>query len=137
MSFFKSKDDSSSEINITPLIDVVFLLLLFFMLTTTFSAKPGFKINLPKSSSAASGKESDSINVYVAATGDISFNGNKVSIGEVSELLKEKAKQGTEQMVMISADEAAKHGVVVEIMDRIKSSGFSKITIATQSKLKK
>lgn len=134
MSFFKNKEEYSSEINITSLIDVVFLLLLFFMLTTTFSAKPGFKINLPKSNNTGSEKDNNNINVYVAATGEISFNGNKVSIEEVSDLLKDKAKDGTEQMVIISADEAARHGVVVQIMDKIKECGFSKITIATQSK---
>lgn len=137
MSFFKAKDDSNSEINITPLIDVVFLLLLFFMLTTTFSAKPGFKINLPKSNNTASEKTNDNINVFISSRGDISFNGTKVEMVELSQLLKEKVKLGTEQMVIISADEEARHGVVVEIMDRIKQSGLSKITIATQGKEKK
>lgn len=134
MSFIKKNEDNDVDINITPLIDVVFLLLLFFMLTTTFTSRPGFKINLPKTSSSATENSNENINIYISSSGEISFNDKITSINEISKLLKEKTSVGTNQMVIISADESSKHGIVVDVMDKIKENGFSKITIATQKK---
>jgi len=134
LSFFKIKEeDSTDSINITPLIDVVFLLLLFFMLTTTFTSIPGFKINLPKAQSSTQEK-TNNINIFISETGEINFDSNKTNIKDLDILLKEKASIGTDQMVIISADQNSKHGLIVDIMDKIKENGFSKITIATQRK---
>jgi biopolymer transport protein ExbD len=134
LSFFKNNQEETSEnINITPLIDVVFLLLLFFILTTTFTSLPGFKINLPKSQSASQEK-TNNINIFISEEGQISFDSKQINIKDLELILKEKAKIGTDQMVIISADQNSKHGLIVNIMDKIKESGFSKITIATRKK---
>jgi len=134
LSFFKDKTEEQVDtINITPLIDVVFLLLLFFMLTTSFTSIPGFKINLPKAQSASQEK-TNNINIFISESGSISFESEYVNLKDLEKLLKEKALLGTDQMVIISADQNAKHGIIVDIMDIIKENGYSKITIATQRK---
>jgi len=116
-------------LDFTPLIDVVFLLLIFFMLTSSFIFQPGIRINLPKAiTSEALGK--DNIVITVTAENLIYVNSKIATITELGSVLKEAS--GFEQPVLIKADKRAALGRIVEIWDICRQEGVSKVNIATE-----
>jgi len=121
-------------INITPLIDVVFLLLIFFMVSTTFVVSPGIKVNLPKTESKEVARDKKEINVAVSKAGKIYLDGTQITLADLQRALAETAKADTDTLVVIQADEVVSHGTVVQVMDAAKSNGFNKLAIATETR---
>lgn len=116
------------QIDIAPLIDVVFQLLIFFMLTSSFIMQPGIKINLPKAVTSEVVKY-ENIEIIVSGENVTYFNGKVVTAPELNKLLKQAAKR--DQSVLIKADRRASLGRVVEIWDMCRDSGITQINIAT------
>lgn len=116
------------QIDIAPLIDVVFQLLIFFMLTSSFVMQPGIKINLPKAVTSEVIKY-ENIEILVTSESVTYLNGKVVTTAELKSLLKEAAKR--DQTVLIKADKRAPLGRVVEIWDLSRDLGITQINIAT------
>jgi biopolymer transport protein ExbD len=116
------------QIDIAPLIDVVFQLLIFFMLTSSFIMQPGIKINLPKAVTSEVVKY-ENIEIIVSGENVTYFNSKVVTTTELNKLLKQAAKR--DQSVLIKADRRASLGRVVEIWDMCRDSGIAQINIAT------
>jgi len=118
------------EINISPLIDMVFLLLIFFVVTTAFIEETGVEVKKP---TAASAKvlEKESIFLAVTQEGKIYYGGREIGLngvrGLISRLLKEKQRP-----VIIIADENARTGIVVDVIDECKLAGAMNVSIAAQ-----
>lgn len=131
---FKRKLEIKSGIDLTAMIDIVFNLLIFFMVSATLTNTPLIKVNLPKSSSA----ENDKLEgVYITLTSEGKFYLNKeeVSYQILQTKLKELAdKDGTDQTVIIRSDETVATKVLIDTMDSAKNSGFNKLSIATLEK---
>ena len=126
-------DEDEPEVNLTPLIDVVFLLLIFFMLSTSLSVNPGIKIDLPKASAEQVKKKKTTLRVAIEAGGRIYLEGKKLSLVQLREKFQVVGKeQGDEALVVIEADKKVYHGLVVKVMDAAKSAGLNKLAIATQ-----
>ena len=134
---FKPIKREESRFDLTPLVDVVFLLLIFFMLSTTFIVAPGIKVKLPKSSSTEVSREKKEVRVVMSQDDKIYVEQKLVSHEELSKYLKKEARENPEGMVIIQADERVTHGKVVEVMDIAKTSGFNKLAIATRPKERK
>jgi len=136
MTFFDESDNNIGQdirVEITPLIDVIFLLLLFFLLTTTFITNPGIEVNLPKASTEELSSTSNEIVVVITDSGDIFFENSYITLSELETQFKKIAKsRGSNNMLIIQADEKSTHGKVVEVMDIAKKLGFNKLAIATQ-----
>ncbi|MGA1842961.1 MAG: ExbD/TolR family protein [bacterium] len=122
------------EINIVSLIDVVLLMLIFFMLTTSFVSTPGLQVKLPKASSDVV-KAHDRIEVHITKEGHIYLNNTMMRLPELKSTLEAKAKESAEQVLIIHADEMARHGLVVKVMDYAKRAGIENMAIATQPEL--
>ncbi len=120
------------QLDIAPLIDVVFLLLIFFMLTSNFVFQPGIKVSLPK---AITSEVISSENVVVTVTGqDLLFlNEKPITIHELVARLKENT--GEQKSLLLKADTRASLGRVVEIWDLCRELGIPQINIATSQKL--
>ena len=132
MNFKERNRDTSFSIDIAPLVDVVFLLLIFFMLSTTFEIKPGIKVNLPEGTTKEIKSEPKDIKIYITKKEEIYFNGKRV---DLTKLKKELSKiRNKKKMVIIEADKFSYHGVVVSVMDVAKSLGFNNFAIATRVK---
>jgi len=116
------------QIDIAPLIDMVFQLLIFFMLTSNFVMQPGIKINLPKAVTSEIVKF-EKIEIVVSSENVTYFNSKVVSTNELKNLLKQAAKR--EQPILIKADSRASLGRVVEIWDICRDLGITQINIAT------
>lgn len=131
---FKREKRIVSPPDITPLIDVVFLLLIFFMLSTTFIVKPGIKIDLPKSSAEEIKKEKEEIEVTISKEGVIFVGEKETTLKELTRIFSEAATTSRESIVIINADEYAMHGRVVDVMDSAKEAGITRLAIATEPK---
>ncbi|UCH12847.1 MAG: biopolymer transporter ExbD [Candidatus Omnitrophota bacterium] len=117
-----------SSIDFAPLIDVVFLLLIFFMLTSSFIFQPGIKVNLPRAITSEALSEKNII-ITITAENLIYMDGKLVTINELSSRLKNIA--GFKRSILIKADEKASLGRVVKIWDICRQEGISKVNIAT------
>ena len=130
---FQTRSRDDVQLDMTPLVDVVFLLLIFFMLSTSLSVNPGIKIDLPKASAEQVKKKKTTLRVAVEAGGRIFLEGKKLSLAQLREKFKAVEKEhGDEALVVIEADKKVYHGLVVKVMDAAKSAGLNKLAIATQ-----
>lgn len=123
-------------VDLSPMLDVIFQLILFFLVSTTFNLLPAINVNLPKSSTS-SGAESSGITISVEENGALWFNDEKVSEKELAALLSKFDTKEIERKnfpVLISADENVKNGKIVELFDIIRMSGFASVSLRTSGK---
>jgi len=116
------------QIDIAPLIDIIFQLLIFFMLTSSFVMQPGIKINLPKAVTSEI-VSYDNIEVVVSGESVVYLDGKVITMRELEKLFIQAA--GRNQTILIKADKRASLGRVVDIWDMARDIGISKINIAT------
>lgn len=123
-------EKGSSTIDIAPLIDIVFQLLIFFMLTASFIFQPGIKINLPK---AVTSEVLHEQNVVVTVTSEnlIYLDNKAVTSVELSKKLSKDDIASSKRPILIKADRRASLGRVVEVWDICRASGISQVNIAT------
>ena len=136
MRFKYKRRDNKSNVDMTPMIDIVFQLILFFLVSTTFAILPGIKLNLPQSSTAE-GTSMQGITITVDKNGLIFFNEKEVLINELStELISFDTKDvpKTEFPISLEADENVTNGVIVKLFDVIRECGFSAINLRTTTK---
>jgi len=126
-------DADALDINITPLIDIVFLLLIFFMVSTTFVENEAIKVNLPRASkNPAVHSEPATLSVAIDKAGQIYFKDKRISLDALGKAFSEG--KGEKTTLVIRADSFANHGKVVDVMDTAKQNGITKIAIATEEK---
>ena len=139
----KRRSGGTLVLEITPLIDVVFLLLIFFMLATSFDERSAFKIDLPKSTAAKTKSTLKEVqvlvdkdrNVYLRYTDNSGKSQNeKLDLTSFVSVVSEKLNNSENKDVIISADKDIDYGFIVEIMSLLKESGASAINIDTSIK---
>jgi biopolymer transport protein ExbD len=118
-------------INVTSLIDVMFILLLFFMVSTTFLATPAIKLELPKARHADVVRQRPIV-VHIDQTGAIYLNDEPVNISLLGAALTGKLADADDKSVVLKADSRVFHGTVVEVMDVIKGAGATRLVVSTQ-----
>ena len=129
---FRRRHNEPPRVDLTPMVDVVFLLLIFFMISTTFIETPGLSINLPKSSAKLVKKEPQEVRVYLREDGQIFLDKKEVSLSDLRDTLTGYGERAFETTFLLMADKDAKHGSVVLLMDSAKAAGFIKLAIATE-----
>jgi biopolymer transport protein ExbD len=134
---FRHPNKRDATFNLTPLIDVVFQLLIFFMVTTTFvSFENRVKVNLPSGDFAAV-EPSKNITVTITEDNTIYLNGKLIDPIRITESIAAELKKAPEKIVVLEADKNVLHGKVISVMDLLKKGGADKIAIATQPTEKK
>lgn len=120
----------SAEVNLSPLIDMVFLLLIFFMVTTVFVQETGVEVQKPQAASAAD-LDKRSILIAVTREGHIVYGGERIAAnrvrGLVARLLRER-----DMPVVVIADETSQTGLVVQVIDQCKLAGAKQVSIAAK-----
>jgi len=139
MKFRRTQERSSLRMNLTPLIDTVFLLLVFFMMTTTFDKQSQLQINLPEAKGAAVAEKVEGITLHIDAKGEyyINTHDNHVINNDLSTLtaaLKKAAGGNDNPALVISADEQATHKAVVNAMEAARDLGFNRLSFAINQK---
>ncbi len=129
---FEGLRRSRHQLNLTPLIDIVFLLLVFFMLTAHFVDDESISIELPTADSAVSRDQPTTLEVQMDAAGNIQLNGNTVAATELEEKLRQALLQQKEKWVTLRGDQAAGLGAAVNILDAARRAGADAVDIITQ-----
>jgi len=130
---FRRKKRIERRLDITPLIDVVLLLVIFFMITTSFVMQPGIRVKLPEAGTKEEGAPEDLV-VLITREGELYYRDTKVSEAELRQRLEEDARAEGDSVLVIKADEEALHGKVVRVMDMAKGEGITRLAIATSPK---
>ena len=118
--------------DVTPLIDIIFQLVLFFMVSTTFVSAPGIEVDLPRSSSDTVLRDTDDLNVWVKSDGSVYVNEEAVDLTGLRNALSDAARSNPSTLIVIKADKDVGHGRVVAVMDAARSRGLTKLAIATE-----
>ncbi len=120
-------------VDVTPMIDIVFQLVLFFMVSTTFVTSPGIQVDLPRSSAQTVLADDKDIQVWVTADGAVYVNEQPVTAAELRRKFLDAARSNPNTMVVIKADEGVSHGRVVAVMDQAQAQGLTRLAIATDA----
>lgn len=130
----RSKRKEEPEINLTSLIDLALLLLIFFMVTTTFKDEMQISINLPKASEKVAQPEQESIKIMIDAAGDYYVNDQKLVNAQIDTLkraLQKAAGAQSSPMLIVKADGKTPHQSVITAMDAARQLGFNRLGFAT------
>ncbi len=121
------------EVNIVPLIDVMFALLTFFVMSTLFLTRSeGLPVNLPSSGTASRQKEPEKITVTINSAGQLSLNRQPTNIDALESQVRSLVGANPDTLVIINADKKVEHGEVVSVMDQVRRVKGAKLAIATQ-----
>ena len=125
-------DEEEATIDMTPMLDVVFIMLIFFIVTASFVKEAGIQVNKPEANQA---NKEPSANIFIAIrdTGEIWMDKRQVDVKRVAANLERMLAEQPTDLVVIQADKEAEHGRVVEVMDQIKEAGIDKISIAAET----
>ena len=123
------REDEEATLDMTPMLDIVFILLIFFIVTTSFVKEAGIEVNKPKAANQSTQK---SANIFVAirANGEIWLDKRIVDVERVAATIEKLLAEQPTDVVIIQADKKAEHGRVVKVMDAIKEAGIDRISIA-------
>jgi biopolymer transport protein ExbD len=136
MNFQRGREREPLEINLVPLIDVMMVILIFLMITTTYSKYTELQINLPTAEAEKQRERPNEIAVLVNAQGQYVINRNPGPFKSTEQLAEELRRAGgplKDPVIVISADAAATHQSVVRVMEAARIAGLSQITFTTQS----
>ena len=136
MRFRKPREDEI-RLSIAPLIDIVFLLLIFFMVTSHFDVASGIRISLPKVAKRTLNQEKNRITLVIDKSGHTYLEGKRMDMKALQEKLREMVKDQGIFQVILQADKDVTHGKVVQIMDLAKTAGAQSIIIAARWKPEK
>ena len=120
----------SNELDMTPLIDCVMLLLVFFMITTAFFAMRGLEVVMPSTSGAPAKQVDTDVNVYIAPSGAIQVRGTTVDPRRLGEVFKEAFGTGEGKALVLEAARTVKHDRVILVMDLAKEAGLREVIFA-------
>lgn len=118
-----------AAIDMTPMLDIVFIMLIFFIVTTSFIKEAGVEVNKPSAKSVLDQKKAN-IFVAITADGEVWLDKRKVDVDSVRANIERLLAEQASEVVVVQADAAAEHGKVVEVMDQIKDAGVSRIAVA-------
>jgi biopolymer transport protein ExbD len=131
MNLRQGKKRSDLLVDLTPMIDVVFLMLIFFMVSTSFTASNSIKLDLPQSKAQAANKEVEQVTVSIDANGRLFVQDELVEDGDLRRCVLNVSKGDPNMRVVLRADAEAKHKRVVYVLDTIRELGMGKVGIAT------
>ncbi|MFC3534050.1 ExbD/TolR family protein [Vogesella facilis] len=135
MNFRRHGQREEPEINFIPLIDLLLVILIFLMVTTTYSHFSELQVNLPQAEGKTDEPKNSPLRVEVSQRGEYRVNGQPpaaATVSALSELLKAQAAGKTQPVVIINADAQATHQAVVTVMEAARYAGLAQLTFATQ-----
>ncbi len=136
MNFRRGQAREEPEINLIPMIDVLLVILIFLMVTTSYAKYSELQINLPQTGGEASAAQVQPINVAVDASARYEINNSAVNytgIAALTTALKNAAGTQTDPTIVINADAKTPHQAVINVMEAARQAGFGRITFATQN----
>ena len=130
--YFKEKDETEYSINILPMIDIIFAILSFFIISSLYLTKiDTIKVNLPKSSTAIREQNKPQI-ITVDSNERIYFNSNEISLKNITAIIRTNIENLEEPIVILRADTSVKHGLIVNLLDELRKIENLKVGISTE-----
>ena len=128
----RNREEEDASIDMTPMLDIVFIMLIFFIVTTSFVKEAGIQVNKPEANQA---NKEPSANIFIAIrdTGEVWMDKRQVDVERVAANLERMLAEQPTDLVVIQADKESQHGRVVEVMDQVKEAGIDKISIAAEN----
>ncbi len=136
MNFHRGKHREEPEINFIPLIDLLLVIVIFLVVTTTYARFSELQINLPSAKGEQAEQKEKTINVAVNAEGRFLIDNKPVTFSDAAQLaedLKQASGGAAEPVIVINADASARHQNVIDVMEAARLAGFVKLTFATQA----
>lgn len=132
--FQKDEEDIHAEINVTPLIDIMLVLLIIFMVTSSITVESGLDIDLPKTTSKTNKAGPQAVVVTLDATGTLFVQGKSTSWEFLGESISKALKNSQEATVVLQGDQKSTLGRAIEIMDVARKAGAQKFAVAAEGK---
>jgi biopolymer transport protein ExbD len=123
-----TEQDDTPEINLSPMIDCIFILLIFFIVTTVFVEESGLEVNKPEPGGSQSLDSDETIEIVISADNKITFNGHEIGVEGVQARLKQTVNQASEQPVLILAHESSDHGTFATVWGEARAAGIQQLT---------
>ncbi|RLU00013.1 MAG: biopolymer transporter ExbD [Ketobacter sp.] len=123
--------DQETELDLTPMLDVVFIMLIFFIVTTSFVKESGIAVNTPKADTAQR-QESANILIAIHESGDIWIDGRPIDVRALKAKVARMHAESPQGTVVVQSDERADTGILVKVMDQIRLAGIDQIAIAAR-----
>lgn len=128
---YRERNDQVQDINISPLIDMVFILLIFFMVSTTFVKDLKLDLNRPAASTPTTAS-TKAIRLYIDNNGEVYVDGEPVRIWVVQSRVRDLLEAGTSKSVLVVTDEGVPSGRLVEVIDQARLAGADDVGVATE-----
>ncbi len=125
------QQDDDTNIDLTPMLDIVFIMLIFFIVTTSFVKESGIDVNRPSAASAER-KERGNILIAISEHNEVWIDRRKIDIRAVRANIERMHASNPEGAVIIQADKSSKNGVLVQVIDQIRLAGVSNVAIAAK-----
>lgn len=125
------EEGEDAQIDMTPMLDIVFIMLIFFIVTTVFVKQAGIEVNKPDANQAIKPKNAN-IFIAITADGDVWMDKREVEVESVRANIERLLAEQPTDIVIIQADEESEHGVVIKVMDQVKAAGINRISVAAE-----
>mgnify|MGYP001199381638 FL=1 len=130
--YFKEKNETGDSINILPMIDIIFAILSFFIISSLYLTRiDSIKVNLPKSSTAVREQNKPQI-ITVDSNERIYFNSNEISLKNIYAIIRTNIENLEEPIVILRADTSVKHGLIINLLDELRKIENLKVGISTE-----
>ncbi|WP_027848738.1 ExbD/TolR family protein [Marinospirillum minutulum] len=126
-----NQEQDDTEVNLTPMLDVVFILLIFFIVTTSFVRESGIEVDPPQASTTEVQSQA-SILVAITSEGDVWVDRQPLALSAIGPVVARLQAERPQSSVVIQADKASRSGRLVEVMDKLRQAGVDKIALAAQ-----
>jgi biopolymer transport protein ExbD len=130
---FRRKPEEEAGIDMTPMLDIVFIMLIFFIVTTSFVKESGVDISRPSAATAVK-KERANILIGITETGEVWISKRRIDIRSVRANIEKLHAENPEGSVVIQSDKGAKTGLLIQVMDQVKLAGVQNVSIAATAK---
>lgn len=129
---FRSHEDDSGEIDLTPMLDVVFIMLIFFIVTASFVKEQGIELNRPDSSDAPPNEDAVTVLVMVSANNEIMMEGRRIDIRAVRANIQRKLAESADAPVIIQAEDKTNATTLIAIADQAREAGAYQVSLVKQ-----
>jgi len=131
---FREPERDDPRPNITPLVDILFLLIIFFTVTTTFATTGGIDVDLPQATSQRQLEKIEKLFVVIDRKGSAYIEGDAMTDGSLMARFRDLSEKNEKALVIIEADTETEHGRVVSVMDMAREAGLRRLAIATEDR---
>jgi biopolymer transport protein TolR len=128
-----SQDEDITGINVTPLVDVMLVLLIIFMVTASYITNQSINVNLPKADTGSESQQANNLAFVLDKDSNLFLDGRPLSFDQLPEIVKERAARAEKVQAIVAADQATPHGIVIKLIDTIRKNGITEFAINVEA----